>query len=85
VKQATEIYSRDFDSVFFDLTPRWRQAVDRAIRDLGSRLESYPHHRLQGRSEFRMRVGDYRIIYDFDVARNELFLIALGHRREVYR
>ena len=41
--------------------------------------------RLQGRAEFQLRVGDYRIIYAFDVSRNELSLVTLGHRREVYR
>jgi mRNA-degrading endonuclease RelE of RelBE toxin-antitoxin system len=40
---------------------------------------------LQGRAEFRLRVGDYRIIYAFDVSRNELSLVTLGHRREAYR
>jgi len=29
-------------------------------------------------------VGDYRIIYTFDVGLNELSLVTLGHRREVY-
>ena len=39
----------------------------------------------QGRSEFRLRVGDYRVIYEFDLGHNELSLATLGHRREVYR
>jgi len=30
-------------------------------------------------------VGDYRIIYEFDLPKNALYLVALGHRREVYR
>jgi mRNA interferase RelE/StbE len=55
------------------------------IRDLGSRLETYPHLRLQGREEFKLRVGDYRIIYEFDTNKNEIYLLAMGHRREVYR
>jgi mRNA-degrading endonuclease RelE of RelBE toxin-antitoxin system len=29
--------------------------------------------------------GDYRIIHKLDLARNELFLVTLGHRRDVYR
>ena len=85
MKQATEIYTREFDRVFLDLAPKLRSAVQAAIRDLGSRLESYPHVRLQGRPQFRTRVGDYRIIYEFDAATNELFLVAMGHRRDVYR
>ena len=55
------------------------------IGDMGRRLDSFPHYRMTGRSEFRLRVGDYRIIYDFNVAQNEMFLITLGNRREVYR
>lgn len=85
MRKATEIYTREFDSIFFDLPTRLRSAIQLAIHDLGTRLESYPHVRLQGRPEFRMRVGDYRIIYAFDITQNELFLITMGHRREVYR
>jgi mRNA interferase RelE/StbE len=40
---------------------------------------------LQARGEFKLRVGDYRVIYEFDANRNEIYLITIGHRREVYR
>jgi hypothetical protein len=43
--------------------------------DMGRRLESFPHYRMTGRNEFRLRVGDYRVVYDFNLARNELSLI----------
>ena len=85
MRQATEIYSREFDAIFFNLPPRIRELIESKIREIGRRLESYPHHRLLGRSEFRLRAGDYRIIYEFDIQKNELRLITLGHRREVYR
>jgi mRNA interferase RelE/StbE len=85
MRRATEIYSREFDVRFFALPVRYRKLIETKIRELGLRLESYPHHRLQGRTEFRLRVGDYRIVYEFNAQRNELFLITLGHRREVYR
>jgi len=85
VNQATEVYSREFDTIFFRLPPHIRERIEGRIHDLGAKLEQFPHVRLQGRAEFRLRVGDYRVIYEFDLARNELFLITLGHRREVYR
>jgi mRNA interferase RelE/StbE len=85
VDQATEIYSHEFDAIFRGLPPHFRQRIEAKIRDLGRRLESYSHRRLQGRSEYRLRVGDYRIIYQFDLQRNELELVTLGHRREIYR
>jgi mRNA interferase RelE/StbE len=85
VNQATEVYSREFDSIFFDLPPPLQTRIQRRIRELGRRLEDFPHRRLQGRPEYRLRVGDYRIIYTFGLNRNELSLVTLGHRREVYR
>lgn len=85
MKQATEIYSREFDTIFFNLPAGIRTRIIADIRGLGRRLDSFPHWRLQGRPEFRLRVGDYRVIYMFDVGRNELFLSTIGHRRDVYR
>jgi mRNA interferase RelE/StbE len=85
VGQATEIYSKEFESVFARLPSGIRARVIEKIRFMGVRLEVYPHERLQGRPEFRLRAGDYRIIYEFDAARNEIYLLTIGHRREVYR
>ena len=85
MSQATEIYSREFDAIFFRLPPQVQGRILARIRELGRRLDDFPHGRLPGRAEFRLRVGDYRIIYTFDVRRNELSLVTLGHRREVYR
>jgi mRNA interferase RelE/StbE len=85
VNQATEIYSREFDAIFFRLPARLQDRIEAKIRELGRQLESFRHERLQGRPEFRLRVGDYRVIYEFDVRRNELYLVTMGHRREVYR
>lgn len=41
--------------------------------------------KLSGRDAYRVRVGDYRVIYR--VADNELVVevLGIGHRREVYR
>lgn len=49
------------------------------------RLKTFPHHRLKGHDRFRLRVGDYRIIYTFDAERNVIHLLAVGNRREIYR
>ena len=85
MRQATEIYAREFDLRFRALPRELQARIEARIRALGRRLESFSHQRLQGRAGFRLRVGDYRAIYRFDLGRNELLLITLGHRREVYR
>ncbi len=85
MSQATEIYSREFDSAFLKLPPHIRELAEAKIQNLGSHLANFPHRRLKGRAEYRLRAGDYRIIYEFDREKNILYLIAIGHRREVYR
>ena len=83
--RAQEIYSAEFDARFFKLPPQVRARLEAKISELGSRLDRFPHHRLQGSTDCRLRVGDYRVIYHFDLAARRLFLITLGHRREIYR
>jgi len=80
-----EIYAREFDAAFFKLDSRVRQQIEGKITEVGSRLRQFPHHRLKGSPEFRLRVGDYRVIYQFDLSKNTISLIAVGHRREIYR
>lgn len=38
-----------------------------------------------GRNQWRLRVGDYRILYEIDDRKQEVRVYAVGHRREVYR
>lgn len=59
-------------------------AVQAKIDDMGWRLESYPHYRLTGRSEYRLRAGDCRVLYEYDTVQGRIFLLYLGHRREIY-
>ena len=82
---ATQIFSAEFDAALSRLPKNIATLIMGKIDDMGHRLESFPHYRMTGRNEFRLRVGDYRVIYDFNVAKNELSLITLGNRREVYR
>lgn len=42
-----------------------------------------PLHGLKG--AYRVRVGDYRILYTVDDGRLIVVVVDLGHRREIYR
>jgi mRNA interferase RelE/StbE len=85
VSAATQVYYASFDAIFLKLPQPLRARVEAKIDEIGSRLASYPHHRLKGSNRFRARVGDYRIIYTFDLDLNKIHLLAIGHRREIYR
>jgi len=41
--------------------------------------------KLHGEDGYRIRVGDYRLIYDVEHGRLTILVIRIGHRREVYR
>lgn len=82
---ATQVFSREFDAVLASLPSRDQKSILQRIAEMGLRLGQFAHYRMSGRNEYRLRVGDYRVIYDFDAAANVLYLITLGHRREIYR
>ena len=52
---------------------------------MGARLDYFPHQRLAGRPEFKLRVGDYRVLYEFDVNQGRIHLHYVGHRHEIYK
>jgi len=41
--------------------------------------------KLGGGDRYRIRVGDYRVLYTIDGALQKIEVSAVGHRREVYR
>ena len=41
--------------------------------------------KLKGRDAWRIRVGDYRVIYEIHDRVLQVIVITIGHRREVYR
>jgi mRNA interferase RelE/StbE len=85
VSAALQIFYSGFDTPFFKLPPTVQTRIEAKIDDMGLRLKTFPHHRLKGHDRYRLRVGDYRIIYTFDSERNILHLLAVGNRREIYR
>jgi mRNA interferase RelE/StbE len=62
-----------------------RLRIARAIRALEENPVPAGAKRLKGRAEFRLRVGDYRVLYFLDHSARALTIVAVGHRREVYR
>ena len=40
--------------------------------------------KLAGREGWRIRVGDYRILYTVDKKKKELTVLSVAHRKEVY-
>ena len=77
-----------------------RPAAERALRRIGAHdrprirgaiaLLAYDprppaSRKLKGRDGYRVRVGDYRILYRIEDEVLLIVVVTVGHRREVYR
>jgi mRNA interferase RelE/StbE len=50
------------------------------------RIRPYPHvKKLVGSPFFRLRVGDYRVILSIRENKLLIFVIEVGHRKEIYK
>ena len=67
---------------------QWSKLSADIRRRIDSRLTEFASsgkgdvRRLKGRAGARLRVGDWRVI--FDETRDTIIVVAVGHRREVY-
>ena len=73
-----------------------QKELDRLSDEIASRvlarlagLETNPRppdvKKLKGRDAWRIRVGDYRVIYEIHDRILQIIVITVGHRREIYR
>jgi mRNA interferase RelE/StbE len=72
-----------------------QKKLDRLPDDIAKRilsrladLETNPRptdvKKLRGRIAWRIRIGDYRVIYEIHDKELQIVVITVGHRREVY-
>jgi mRNA interferase RelE/StbE len=55
-----------------------------AFKDLAVNPRPYGYKKLKGRPGYRIRVGDYRIIYQVKDNVLTVYILIIGHRRDVY-
>lgn len=70
---------------FGRLRGRLRERIKNAIDGLAADPRPSGAVKLAGRDDFRIRVGDYRIVYAVDDAEQLVLIARIAHRREVYR
>ena len=83
------VYSIFFkDSVRKDLDSIPKNDLQRIIARIGNLAED-PRpagcEKLSGQEKYRVRQGNYRIIYSIQDTELTVWVVKVGHRREVYR
>ena len=69
----------------------WKKLSDELQTRLEGKLKEYTRDPLRYAvrlsdskiGQYRFRIGDYRII--FDLAENTIIILAIGHRKDIYR
>jgi len=76
------------------------RSVEKQIKKLSDKIHGRVLHEIEGLARnprplnckklvgedlFRIRVGDYRVIYAIDDSRRRVVIARVGHRRDVYR
>ena len=62
-----------------------RERLAARIKGLGATPRPAGSEKLSGEEKYRIRQGDYRILYLIEDARSTVTVVKIGHRREVYR
>jgi len=61
------------------------ERVVRRIQGLAAEPRPRGCEKLSARERYRVRQGDYRIVYSVDDTTREVVVVKIGHRGEVYR
>jgi mRNA interferase RelE/StbE len=59
--------------------------IEKALLDLEMDPRPNGCKKLKGRKGYRIRVGDYRVIYEIGDNVLRVIVIDLGHRKDIYR
>ena len=73
------------ESQLNDLHPETYRRVKQALAKLADEPRPRDSKKLSERKGWRIRVGDYRVIYQIDDSSKVVTVVYIGHRRDVYR
>jgi mRNA interferase RelE/StbE len=77
--------SRDARKELAALHPQMQVRISKAVLALEKNPFPSGCKKLKNRDGFRIRIGDYRVLYFADTKARQIVIGAIGHRREVYR
>ena len=82
----TVITTKSFARALSRLPATWQKRIVVKIKEVAA--DPYARHnnvtKLQGRDGYRLRIGDWRVIYELHDDRLELWVLAVGARGGIY-
>ena len=59
--------------------------IKASIADLAENPRPYGYKKLKGEDAYRIRVGDYRVIYEINDNTIIVTVVTVGHRKDIYK
>ncbi len=82
------MYDITFDEKAIDFLNKLPKQLKERIFNKIITTKEMPFHffeRLEGRSDYKLRVGDYRIIADIEQHKQLIEITTIGHRKNIYK
>jgi mRNA interferase RelE/StbE len=82
------MYSVEFSETATKELYKLKKEIQKRIINVLERIKIRPFHfikRKQGTPYYILRVGDYRVILDIKEEKSTIFVIELGHRKNIYK
>lgn len=79
------ILKRSAEKELDRLPAQLHDRITHKLLDLEDNPRPHGVQKLHGQDCYRIRIGDYRVLYMIDDRAQLVEIVAVGHRREVYR
>lgn len=82
------MYQVIFDPEAIDFLEKLPKNIKERIFNKIISTKENPLHffeRLEGRTDYKLRVGDYRVVADIDQNEKKIKVTKIGHRRNIYK
>ena len=80
------LFAKSAEKAFLGLDRDIQRRIARAIESLGKNPRPSGYVKLQGESDlYRIRAGDWRVVYTIQNQKLIVLVLKIGHRREIYR
>jgi mRNA interferase RelE/StbE len=68
------------------VSPPYQQKIVKAVKELALNPMPVGVKKLKGRvNEYRVRVADYRVIYEINGTEMVILVVKVGHRKAIYK
>jgi mRNA interferase RelE/StbE len=81
----TVILKRSAERELAGLPAQLHERITRKLLELEDNPRPHGVQKLHGQDRYRLRIGDYRVLCIIDDRTQTVEIVAVGHRRDVYR